>query len=277
MGYQVFAGCLDVNSLGANELRAESSQKLHVIKLNVTQNKEVEEAVNYVQNNLKGNKLWAIVNNAGIASYTGTEWGADTESMYSPMFEVNTLGTVRVTRGFLPLLRPNRGARVVLVGSMADRVALPAIVPYSMSKFAVRAYGDGLRRELKTCGINVSIIEPVMYSTPLTATQINLQNLKTNWSNTPQPLKESIGESDLRAMTSKVEALLGMRRQNAEEVVDAMVQSVAQKEPLYYYRVYGIQEMISFWFMETMPEQVQDLFLEGNTFSMILKLIKNKR
>ena len=99
------------------------------------------------------------------------------------MHEVNTLGTVRVTKAFLPLLRESQG-RVVCVASMAGilnilktqsyalkflsvfrigRVTVPGFTPYSMSKFAVVAFADGLRREMHKWGISVHCIEPSLY------------------------------------------------------------------------------------------------------------------
>lgn len=37
------------------------------------------------------------------------------------------------------------------------------MVGYAMSKFAVRAFGEGLRRELKQLNVYVSVIEPTFY------------------------------------------------------------------------------------------------------------------
>nr|CAD7445228.1 unnamed protein product [Timema bartmani] len=60
--------------------------------------------------------LWAVVNNAGIGSYGEVEWSP--LDLYLRMFQVNALGTVRMTKTFLPLVRECRG-RVVCVASLA--------------------------------------------------------------------------------------------------------------------------------------------------------------
>jgi len=108
--------------------------------------------------------LGGLVNNAGIAV------GGPLEVM--PMaelrrqFEVNVFGQVAVTQAFLPLLRTARG-RIVNMGSIAGRVALPFIAPYSMSKSALKAMTHALRLELDAWGINVSLVEPGAIATPI--------------------------------------------------------------------------------------------------------------
>lgn len=57
-----------------------------------------------------------MVNNAGIAAFTEIEWCPLAE--FRRVYEVNSLGPIRVTKTFLPMLRQSRG-RVVLVASLA--------------------------------------------------------------------------------------------------------------------------------------------------------------
>ena len=57
-----------------------------------------------------------MVNNAGVGCSSEIEWCPMT--IYQQMLDVNTLGPVRVTKAFLPLLREAEG-RVVVVASVA--------------------------------------------------------------------------------------------------------------------------------------------------------------
>jgi NAD(P)-dependent dehydrogenase (short-subunit alcohol dehydrogenase family) len=81
-------------------------------------------------------------------------------------FEVNVIGLVAVTQAFLPLLRRGRG-RIVNVGSIAGRSALPGSGAYDSSKFAIEAITDALRMELHPWGITVSLIEAGAVATPI--------------------------------------------------------------------------------------------------------------
>ena len=79
---------------------------------------------------------------------------------------MNVVGQLRVTQALLPALRRSRG-RVVLVGSIAGRSALPFLGAYAVSKFALEAMADSLRVELAPCGMHVSIVEPGTIDTPI--------------------------------------------------------------------------------------------------------------
>jgi NAD(P)-dependent dehydrogenase (short-subunit alcohol dehydrogenase family) len=71
-----------------------------------------------------------------------------------------------VLQAFLPALREARG-RVVLMGSIAGRSALPFLGAYAMSKFALEAMADSLRVELAPWGMHVAIVEPGTIATPI--------------------------------------------------------------------------------------------------------------
>ena len=51
-GYVVFAGCLNDNGEGANKLKKKCSDKLKIVALDVTDEKSVTSAGNYVKENL---------------------------------------------------------------------------------------------------------------------------------------------------------------------------------------------------------------------------------
>jgi short-subunit dehydrogenase len=55
----------------------------------------------------------------------------------------------------------------VFVGSVAGRIAVPFIAPYSASKFALRAVADAMRMELASAGVAVVLIEPGSVKTPI--------------------------------------------------------------------------------------------------------------
>ena len=65
-------------------------------------------------------------------------------------------GVVRVTKGFLPLIREAQG-RVVNVASMLGRMGAYGRSPYCATKFAVEAVSDCLRLEMKKFNVDVSL------------------------------------------------------------------------------------------------------------------------
>lgn len=82
--------------------------RVEVVGLDVTDDASVAAAANVVSRSCGHEKLYALVNNAGIGTGAGTN--------LSDVLQVNTLGVHRVCEAFLPLLDPARG-RIVNVTS----------------------------------------------------------------------------------------------------------------------------------------------------------------
>lgn len=108
--------------------------------------------------------LDALVANAGIAIAAPLEFLPPEE--LTRQLDVNVVGQLRVLQAFLPALRRSRG-RVVLMGSIGGRSALPFMGAYVMSKFALEAMADALRIELAPFGVRVAIAEPGTIATPI--------------------------------------------------------------------------------------------------------------
>jgi NAD(P)-dependent dehydrogenase (short-subunit alcohol dehydrogenase family) len=120
-------------------------------------------------------ELDALVANAGIAVAAPLETLPPDE--LARQLDVNVVGQLRCVQAFLPALRRRRG-RVVLMGSIAGRSALPFLGAYAMSKFALEAMADALRIELAPEGMHVAIVEPGTIATPIwTKPQQNAEGL----------------------------------------------------------------------------------------------------
>ncbi|MFP4502937.1 MAG: SDR family oxidoreductase [Candidatus Hydrogenedentota bacterium] len=161
-GWHVFAGVRREED--ANTLRKRASDRLRTCHLDVTRPGEIEAAAAQVAEACGGAGVQGLVNNAGIAVAGPLEFlpMADLEQQ----FAVNVLGLVRTTQAFLPLLRAGHG-RIVNMGSVSGRFALPFVGPYAASKHALEAISDSLRVELRPWGIKVVLLEPGVVRTPI--------------------------------------------------------------------------------------------------------------
>jgi NAD(P)-dependent dehydrogenase (short-subunit alcohol dehydrogenase family) len=121
------------------------------VLLDVTDAEQIRDAAARVD------ELHGLVNNAGIA--LGSPLELVPVEQLRHQLEVNLVGQVAVTQSLLPALRRAKG-RIVFMGSIAGRSALPFLAPYAASKHALEAVADSLRLELKPFGIPVSIVEP---------------------------------------------------------------------------------------------------------------------
>jgi NAD(P)-dependent dehydrogenase (short-subunit alcohol dehydrogenase family) len=161
IGFQVFAGVR--RDEDAERLRSEIPGVVPV-RLDVTDAEAIAAAVREVGEAVGGHGLQGLVNNAGIAVPAPVEFVPIED--FRRQLDVNLVGQVAVTQAFLALLRTGRG-RIVNIGSIGGRVALPLVSGYIASKFALEGLTDSLRRELRPWGIEVSILEPGTIATPI--------------------------------------------------------------------------------------------------------------
>jgi NAD(P)-dependent dehydrogenase (short-subunit alcohol dehydrogenase family) len=158
-GMRVYAG---VRTTADAERIAGLHGNVRAVQLDVTDAASIEAAVNVVRADRVA--LSGLVNNAGVAL------GGPIESLsldaLRAEFEVNCFGAIALTQAALPLLRL-QPSRIVFVGSVSGRLAVPYLAAYSASKFALRAFADALRIELKPSAIDVCLIEPGSVATPI--------------------------------------------------------------------------------------------------------------
>ncbi|MGY1718512.1 MULTISPECIES: SDR family oxidoreductase [unclassified Blastococcus] len=97
-----------------------------------------------------------LVNNAGGAFDTAPVAEADLDS-WARTYEVNVLGTVRLTKALLPALRASGAGDVLFVGSTAGLISYEGGASYTAAKHGVHTLAETLRLEL--CGEPVRVIE----------------------------------------------------------------------------------------------------------------------
>ena len=157
-GWRVFAG-VRAEADGAR-LRAAAGEQLEPVTIDVTEHATIAA----VAAALGDKPLDGLVNNAGTALAMPLEF-LPLEQLRRQL-EVNLVGHVAVTQALLPNLRSARG-RIVNVGSIAGRSALPFLGAYAASKHALEAVTDALRVELRPFGVAVTVIEPGTIATPI--------------------------------------------------------------------------------------------------------------
>lgn len=95
---------------GREAARALGGDRIEVVALDVVAGASVAEAVEHVRGHLGNERLYGLVNNAGVGYGSG--------ATLADMVATNTLGLRRVSEAFLPLVEP-AGGRIVNVTSAA--------------------------------------------------------------------------------------------------------------------------------------------------------------
>jgi NADP-dependent 3-hydroxy acid dehydrogenase YdfG len=105
-----------------------------------------------------------LVNNAGGAFDARPVAEADLDS-WARSYEVNVLGTVRLTKALLPGLRASGAADVVFVSSTAALISYEGGASYTAAKHGVHTLAETLRLELNGEPVRVVEIAPGMVRT----------------------------------------------------------------------------------------------------------------
>ncbi|CRK94649.1 CLUMA_CG008149, isoform A [Clunio marinus] len=169
LGYSIAIHCHDIlkmsvvacvqhfNSKGSLKLKEmyTNSNRFHMVQLDVTKLDSVKEMKKFVSDLLEKNQnlqLKALVNNAGVMCFGETEW--QTHRIITQQIEVNLLGSIRVTKEFLPLVRTHK-SRIINVTSHCGLQSIPGLPIYCASKAGLKAFNDGLRLDMKKYDIDV--------------------------------------------------------------------------------------------------------------------------
>lgn len=151
-GAIVYAGCLTPAGCTALEEECPDRSRLKTVVVDISDSKSVEKARDFLTAELQNTEegLWALLNNAGITS--GYYIELNPVQTYQRLMNVNFFGHIRVTQALLPLLRKGKEGRIINLGSIAGRLALPGMSAYASTKFAMEGWSDVLRREIAPFG-----------------------------------------------------------------------------------------------------------------------------
>ena len=112
-----------------------------------------------------GNKLDAVVHNAGVAAAGALEDVPEAE--LRRVMDTNFFGVLALTRALLPTFRKQRSGRIVVVTSEAAFMGQPTNSIYSASKWALEGWAEFIAYELEPFGIDVVLVEPGPYRTEI--------------------------------------------------------------------------------------------------------------
>lgn len=102
-----------------------------------------------------------VIANAGISA-------GGSGSAFDEIINTNLNGLFNTVEPLIERMRGRRRGHIALMSSMAGWRGMPNAPAYSVSKVAVRAYGEALRPLLRPDGVGVSVIFPGFIKTPLT-------------------------------------------------------------------------------------------------------------
>ncbi len=127
-----------------------------IYPLDVTQPHGAEQTIIKAWEDMNG--IDVVVNNAGYGALGILEGASDDQIIRQ--LDTNVMGTLRVIRYILPLMRKRKKGTIINISSIAGRMGLPLYSLYHASKYAVEGLSESLFYELHPFNIKIKLIEP---------------------------------------------------------------------------------------------------------------------
>ncbi|XP_072925985.1 11-beta-hydroxysteroid dehydrogenase type 2-like [Hemitrygon akajei] len=230
LGFRVFAMVLHEEGNGAQVLRCSASDRLSVIQMDVTDWAMVQEVKKKIEKQLGDKGLYALVNNAGITTSFCEAEIIPTDD-FKQCMDVNFLGTVEVTKTFLPLIRRAKG-RIINLSSPSGELPFARMSPYGTSKAALEHFSDILRQEMKPWGVQISIIQPGATKTGQVGNvEVWEQRYGKLLENLCPALLQDYGEDYLAELKQAFVKVGPLFRQHVEPIIETIVTALLVQHP----------------------------------------------
>jgi NAD(P)-dependent dehydrogenase (short-subunit alcohol dehydrogenase family) len=142
----------ELTTLGANVWVVDADVRL------------VEDAQSIVQQSVdRFGGLDVLINNAGVIQVG--PFDSLTTADFEDAMNTHFWGPFHLCRAAIPEMRRRHGGRIVNISSIGGRIAVPHLMAYSASKFALAGFSDGLRAELAADRIRVTSVYPGLLRT----------------------------------------------------------------------------------------------------------------
>jgi NAD(P)-dependent dehydrogenase (short-subunit alcohol dehydrogenase family) len=99
-----------------------------------------------------------LVSNAGVIFYAAVE--AIPPDKFAQLFDLNTIGALRVAQAVLPGMRARGHGRLLFMSSVVGRIVLPPGGAYAATKWALEALVEALAIEVAPFGLEAALLEP---------------------------------------------------------------------------------------------------------------------
>ncbi len=247
-GWQVFGS---VRSAAAMDKAAQTlGERFVPLQFDITDRAAVERAAALVRERLGGQRLLALVNNAGVA-VPGPLTHQPIDEFRSQM-EINLVGPLSVTQVFLPLLGMDPAltgppGRIVNISSAGGRIAAPFLGAYSASKHAMEGLSESLRRELMLYGIDVIIVAPGAVATPI-------------WDKAEDEDVARYAQTDYVPAMTRFKAQMIKDGRNGlppRRIAEVVLQALGAERPAVRYAVVP-RPLMNWWLPNALPRRVVD-------------------
>ncbi|MFP4632874.1 MAG: SDR family oxidoreductase [Halobacteriales archaeon] len=253
-GWRVYATARDTD-----DIEDLADRGMETIRLDVTDDEQVEEAVSAVEDD--GDGVDCLVNNAGVGVLAAVE-DLSADELHRQM-DVNLYGPQRLMRRVLPGMRERGEGTVVNVSSVSGRVSTPGMGAYCASKHALEALSDAARAEVDGFGVDVVLVEPGPVETPFgdkSADEIDRRSRSEGAYDDLYDALEEYGRGISGGRGSTREKLFSGLSVKPEKVADVVYRAASSSDPKPRYSPSSSHRGLAM--TEYLPSKVRDRFYD---------------
>ncbi len=161
-GANVAISARDPEELNRAKAQLDSSgREVLAIEADMTMREEAESAVERVVQHF--GSLDILVNNAGTIAVGPAE--TMTIDDYRTSINTHFWGPYFAAMAIIPAMQKRRAGRIVNISSIGGKISVPHLLPYSVGKFALTGFSEGLRSELLKDKVYVTTVCPGLMRT----------------------------------------------------------------------------------------------------------------
>lgn len=178
-----------------------------------------------------------LINNAALGD-SGSACEVPIDN-YRNAFETNVFSALELTQIIFKNMVRNKTGRIIFISSLAGRVSIPFLSPYTSSKFALEAIASSLKSEIKNlsdCKIDVILIEPGACATGFNQKNIHKQFL---WMREKSYFKNNLEKLE----KNQYDYFKLVESKSLSSIVDQYIKAVEDKHPKSRYSAPLIQSI----------------------------------
>ena len=176
--------------------------KAHAVQMDVTSTDDCDRCVQETIETF--GSIYAVYANAGYGIEKSIVDTSDAD--FRAIFETNFWGTMHIMRPALAHMLKQRTGHVLLCSSAIGKIGVPYYGAYCATKAAQSIVGRAMRHELRSSGVHVTTVHPVLTKTDFAVVAQQLSNVDSRKADQmPNSLKQSperIANATVRALHS---------------------------------------------------------------------------
>ncbi|XP_072176260.1 retinol dehydrogenase 8-like [Diadema setosum] len=192
-------------------VRDAIDKTIFIKEMDITKDEDITRVVDDVIKTHGG--VDVLINIAGVPSTILPERAS--RAKIESIFNVNTIGTIRLTQAVLPHMKQKKAGKIISVSSLAGKQGMPYGDFYSASKFAVEGFFESLLSTVKSFNIKVCMVEPTLVKTRMLPSGLSARNALIN--------DDTIHEIDRRQLRFLCDFVSRFPALSVDDVVDVLV------------------------------------------------------